>query len=288
MRQKISHSTCAAKSAGRRNYAIYSVNCEYHTIIITSMLLRRIMVVITLALCGVMLVSCGAGAGAVHPSKGSDLALHTAASAGDVAGIKRLVANGANVNQDAGRILAGGATGGTPLHIAARYNQEAAIYTLVHLGAIVNWRTNDWPSWGYTPLHTAAYYGSADAAVALVKSGADLNIHSKENYDDRCPTLGRDGCTPLKLAESERGRNDAIAIFLRNAARQHDQESAQKARELIRRSKEPPPPLESAFADCAAWSWEVLGDGAKPAEHLELTNSCLLMKKKYELHKKTK
>lgn len=36
----------------------------------------------------------------------------------------------------------------------------------------------------------------------------------------------------------------------------------------------------SPFRECTAWSERVLGDGAAPAEHLELTNSCLLMKRK--------
>lgn len=36
----------------------------------------------------------------------------------------------------------------------------------------------------------------------------------------------------------------------------------------------------SSFRECTAWSAKVLGDGATPEEHLELTNSCLIMKRK--------
>lgn len=36
----------------------------------------------------------------------------------------------------------------------------------------------------------------------------------------------------------------------------------------------------SPFRECTAWAAKVLGEDAKPEEHLELTNSCLLMQRK--------
>ena len=36
----------------------------------------------------------------------------------------------------------------------------------------------------------------------------------------------------------------------------------------------------SPFRECTAWAAKVLGEDASAAEHLELTNSCLIMKRK--------
>ena len=36
----------------------------------------------------------------------------------------------------------------------------------------------------------------------------------------------------------------------------------------------------SPFRECTAWAAKVLGEDANAAEHLELTNSCLIMKRK--------
>ena len=36
----------------------------------------------------------------------------------------------------------------------------------------------------------------------------------------------------------------------------------------------------SPFRECTAWAAKVLGEDASAAEHLELTNSCLIMKSK--------
>ena len=36
----------------------------------------------------------------------------------------------------------------------------------------------------------------------------------------------------------------------------------------------------SPFRECTAWAAKVLGEDATAAEHLELTNSCLIMKRK--------
>ena len=36
----------------------------------------------------------------------------------------------------------------------------------------------------------------------------------------------------------------------------------------------------SLFRECTAWAAKVFGEEASAAEHLELTNSCLIMKRK--------
>ena len=52
--------------------------------------------------------------------------------------------------------------------------------------------------------------------------------------------------------------------------------SAQEQRlEELRINKE-----YSPFRECTAWAAKVLGEDATAAEHLELTNSCLIMKRK--------
>ena len=52
--------------------------------------------------------------------------------------------------------------------------------------------------------------------------------------------------------------------------------SAQEQRlEELRINKE-----YSPFRECTAWAAKVIGEDATAAEHLELTNSCLIMKRK--------
>ena len=52
--------------------------------------------------------------------------------------------------------------------------------------------------------------------------------------------------------------------------------SAQEQRlEELRINKE-----YSPFRECTAWAAKVLGEDATAAEHLDLTNSCLIMKRK--------
>ena len=226
------------------------------------MLSRRIITVAALALCAAAVSSCG-GKSAVDAK---DYSLHEAAAAGDVAAIKRLVAGGADVNRRAFHELSVNSPRRgdewSPLHYAAANNREEAIYTLINSGAEVNLRDTN----GDAPLHLAAHYGNADAAAALVRSGANLNM--QDNGARK----------PLEIARKERGGKDTTAIFLEHAAKHHAKEAERKARQLFQRSKKPVPPPVSPFVDCADWAAEVLGDDGKPAEHLELTNSCLIMK----------
>ena len=245
------------KSPARRLYAI--LPC-----IITAMFSRRITVVAALALCAAAVSSCG-GKAAVDAK---DYSLHEAAAAGDVAVIKHLVAGGADVNRRVSREFSVNSPQGNyrwaPLHYAAANNHEEAVYTLINSGAVVNLK--DKYGYGDTPLHVAARFGNADAAAALIRGGAELNMHNRGQR------------TPLEVAIEERGGKDATAIFLEHAAKHYDKEAERIARQLLQRSKKPIPPPVSPFVDCADWAAEVLGEDGKPAEHLELTNSCLVMK----------
>jgi uncharacterized protein len=94
-----------------------------------------------------------------------DRPLNSAASAGDVAEIRRLVAAGANVNEPA-------AHGITPLVSAARAGAVNAIPVLIGLGADPNLRcgVNGW-----SPLMHAIHKHQLASARALLEGGADVN-----------------------------------------------------------------------------------------------------------------
>ena len=61
----------------------------------------------------------------------------------------------------------------------------------------------------------------------------------------------------------------ALAVVLSGCAAQ------EQRLEELRINKE-----YSPFRECTAWAAKVLGEDASAAEHLELTNSCLIMKRK--------
>jgi len=103
-------------------------------------------------------------------------ALLVAAESGDVAALRRLVADGADVNMtDAG--------GERPLHYAAGFGQLGALWALVKLGAEL-----EATMLGATPLHLAAQEGGVEAVQVLVELGADIGARRD------------DGCTPHALS----------------------------------------------------------------------------------------
>jgi hypothetical protein len=137
--------------------------------------------------------------------------LQQAAGNGNVAEMRRLVANGRNVNErdadgdtalhvaavyghvEAMRVLvvelgadkdAKDAAGGTPLHFAAFKGQVEAIKALEQLGADKEAKN----AAGGTPLHFAALNGQVEAIKALEQLGAQIYAQDA------------DGETPLKLS----------------------------------------------------------------------------------------
>ncbi len=145
--------------------------------------------------------------------------LHCAAVNGDVAEINRLIADGADVNQEEDIDLfsfLGSATnkwtGGnpfvvidltttTPLHWAADRGHAGAISALAAAGADVNIGGES----GRTPLHRAADKDRVDAIAALTAAGADVN-------------LGRDGgYTPLHQA-AHAGNLNAVNALIKAGA----------------------------------------------------------------------
>jgi cytochrome c len=91
--------------------------------------------------------------------------LHDAAGAGDVGEIRRLISEGADVDEIDW-------DGGMPLHAAALKGHLEAAEILIAEGASI-----DSPAGilGATPLHMAAIGGDRDLAALLVAGGADIN-----------------------------------------------------------------------------------------------------------------
>jgi hypothetical protein len=118
--------------------------------------------------------------------------LHDAAGSGDVAEVRRLVAMGANVEQQRGEY------GRRPLHLAAGYGQVETIRVLVELGADVEAKTNR----GVRPLHWAAQNGHVEAIRVLVKElGADVEAKDAK------------GATPLHRATAA-GQYGAVRALM--------------------------------------------------------------------------
>ena len=99
----------------------------------------------------------------VDLSHGSDAPLHAAAAAGHLEVVEILVAAGADVG-----LL--GFTG-TPLHLASAGGHLAVVERLIASGAEVD----AFSTFGSTPLALAAQRGHFDVAVSLLAAGASVN-----------------------------------------------------------------------------------------------------------------
>ena len=98
-----------------------------------------------------------------------------AARAGDMAAIKRYIAEGADVNETRFEM--------PPLAWAVMMGHTAAAELLLKHGADINGRNRD----GNTALHLAVFLGHAETAELLIKNGADIN------------TKNGDGAAPIDL-----------------------------------------------------------------------------------------
>lgn len=92
-----------------------------------------------------------------------------AARTGDLKGIKRYLAEGADINELSPE------TNISPLSWATMMGHAKAAELLIQLGADVNVRQED----GGTPLHIAASLGRAEIAELLIKEGADVNAKNR-------------------------------------------------------------------------------------------------------------
>ncbi|BDA43826.1 Ankyrin repeat domain-containing protein 2A [Coccomyxa sp. Obi] len=106
--------------------------------------------------------------------KGLPSTLHDAAKVGDEASLKRLIEEGANVNEKDGR-------GISPLGVAVGFNRISCVKALLAAGADVH-QTD---ARGSTVLHYAAGYGRKEAAQLLLAAGAKTDA---QNADGQTPS----------------------------------------------------------------------------------------------------
>jgi hypothetical protein len=116
--------------------------------------------------------------------------LHEAAESGDVVEVRRLVAAGADVEEERGELE------WRALHVAAGHGQVEVIKVLVELGADKDAKN----AAGMTPLHEAAFNGHVEAMTALVQMGVDKDAKS----------VG--GATPLHVAALN-GHVEAVTVL---------------------------------------------------------------------------
>ena len=155
--------------------------------------------------------------------------IHDAAGAGKVEALRKLIADGTDVNartagggtplhdaalwghRDIAELLlskgadvnAKDANGMTPLHIAANGDHRKLAEVLIQKGAAVDSRAVN----GWTPLHVAAFWGHENVARALIANGADVNARTYQ------------GAKPLRVEESGvRCHKDVAALLGKKGA----------------------------------------------------------------------
>ena len=97
--------------------------------------------------------------------------LYEAAEEGKINEVKRLLADGADVNAKTDSFLE------TPLHFATENGQKEVAIILIDKNADFNAKAK----WDKTPLHGAAKTGRSALAKILIEAGADLNPKDFEN-----------------------------------------------------------------------------------------------------------
>ncbi len=164
-----------------------------------------------------------------------------AAMSGDLATVKALLKDGADVNAALG-------DGVTALHWAARQGHEALASTLIVAGANVRATTR---FGAITPLHLAAERGAGAVVSMLIKGGADVDAATSTGAtplmfaaaagDVASVTALLDGGAEIEAAEREReqtplifaaaaGRADAVKLLL---ARGANKNAATKTTDLM-------------------------------------------------------
>lgn len=120
--------------------------------------------------------------------------LAKAATKGDLAKVRSLIEEGANVNVT-------DALGRTPLHMTAFYGRPKTAALLIASGANVNAKDRV----GMTPLHAAVLAGGAQEVELLLDKKADINAQSEI------------GLTPLHLAAAT-GQLPLTALLIQRGA----------------------------------------------------------------------
>lgn len=145
----------------------------------------------------------------------AEVELHQAANTGDVKAVRRLVANGVNVNiKDS--------NGWTPLIVATDFGHVEVVKILIAAGADVNARKHGlWiinpAGHGETALIWAAIRGQVEIAQILLESGAspDIRAQGKTALD-----WAAEGATHAWLSPEERAKRAQIAEILKKWPKQ--------------------------------------------------------------------
>ncbi len=182
-----------------------------------------------------------------------------AARAGDIAAIKKHIAEGADVNETRFEM--------PPLAWAAMMDQTAAAELLLQHGADINGRNRD----GNTPLHLAAFLGRAETAELLINNGADVKAKNG------------DGATPIDILavpwEMTQFLSRSLGVKL-----EQEQVAAGKAKIAEMLKVEPPSESDAVIGDIWAAAFtgntaalkQALADGADPnAMHMEFGSTLL-------------
>jgi ankyrin repeat protein len=145
--------------------------------------------VLLVALCAILEVGCGRNGTILQCQSEGGKALSPLACAarrGDLAVVKKLLADGVDVN-------AVGANGATPLQEAVgglEYSPAGGnievVKTLLRAGANVNASGAD----GYTALHAAAVQREVGVVEVLLAAGADVNARTKNNVTPLMCSIG--------------------------------------------------------------------------------------------------
>lgn len=151
--------------------------------------------------------------------------LQTAAKSGDLAGARRHLFAGAEVNQRDGQ-------GNTALYHAARHGDVEMARLLLEHGADVD---ND-NAFGSTPLHVASRYGHVAIIELLIAHGATIDVRNFARQDlvagdDRLAARaqgGRAGVTPLVRA-AKAGQLEAVQALVEAGAELPALEAVQAA-----------------------------------------------------------
>jgi len=160
---------------------------------------------------------------------GAKETLHGAIVAGDFEALKRLLADGYNINEY-------DSSHRTPLHVASERGRMDIVEYLIEEGADINSRELN----GNSPLCFAAYAGHLDIVKKLHAQGADISLTNKGNYSalhmaaikghtDIVKFLvangvdinskGVKGETPLTLAKSKK-RREVVQFLEENGAKE--------------------------------------------------------------------
>mmetsp|Transcript_1582 Transcript_1582/g.3792 ORF Transcript_1582/g.3792 Transcript_1582/m.3792 type:complete len:189 (-) Transcript_1582:133-699(-) len=136
--------------------------------------------------------------------------LHAPASAGNMEAVRRLLDQGAFVDEL-------DEDGWTPLRWAVQYGQCEVVQALVDAGADVEARTG-----GKTALHRAAYMGRQDVCEVLLKAGADPNPVDDDGFVPfdivYCPKDHRDYTREvLQEYGAKKKKNPEARVIIRDA-----------------------------------------------------------------------